>query len=154
MITLSSAVVGTMLASPLAEGHTRSIPLPDCPAVAARFLLDLVYTGTTQIELDDDTFLATLRLAHRWQMESVVAMIETALTRRLQTGNFEDLAEAAELLELPALRRSCKLFAKANVTIAGRLGRRDLRPAVLRLLLPPPPSAASVAASAKKRRTF
>ena len=154
MLSLSSPVVATMLGQPMIEGESRRIPLPDCPPTAARFLLDLVYTGTTQLDPDDVTFLATLHLAHRWQLDSVVTMIETALSKRVDRRNFEGYAEAAQVLELQALRRACKMFAAVDATIGDRLRRRDLRPAVVALLLPPEPAPSSSAPPAKKRRSF
>ncbi len=80
-------------------------------------------------------------------------MLERELTRQLQHHNFEDLAEVAQVLELPALRRACKLLAAADVNISRQLQERRLRPAVLELLAPPAVVASSGAA-AKRRRTF
>ena len=124
------------------------------PQVAARLFVDLLYTGSSTADVDAEaTLLDALRLAHRWDVRPVVDMLERALTRQLECHNFEDLAEVAQVLELPALRRACKLLAVADVNISYQLQKRRLRPAVLELLAPPPVVASSGPA-AKRRRTF
>jgi hypothetical protein len=74
MLSLASPALAAMLASPLIEGATKSIAIDDCAPRSATFFLDLLYTGSSEMELDSasssdaTTVLEALALAHRWQV--------------------------------------------------------------------------------------
>ena len=150
LLSLASPVVKVMLDSEMTEGQHRRIPVHDCPQFAANLFLDLVYSGTTDDPPDATACVAALDLAYRWQVSGVVAMLERALTNLISDRDFEPIAIAAALKELPQLRRACLRFAAGSESVARKRARRELTPAVAEMLGDRP--AAQTSTQARKRR--
>ena len=170
MLALASPALAAMLASSLVEGATKSIAIEDCGAASARFFLDLLYTGSSEADLDGEaaasTLLEALALAHRWQVPAVVEMTERALTRAIGTRSFDEIATAAQQMALSGLKRACKQYAvdpengiqrRLEAALRGGADASDdgkLPQAVVDLLAPPAAGMGSDQPAAKKRRSY
>mmetsp|Transcript_51691 Transcript_51691/g.85738 ORF Transcript_51691/g.85738 Transcript_51691/m.85738 type:complete len:398 (-) Transcript_51691:124-1317(-) len=134
LLSCASPVLSAMLSSNMLEGSQQRVQLPDCPRAAASLFLELLYTGTTNAEVDSSVALSVLTLAHRWQIPSVVSMMERALAGLLTEENFPEVASAASHRDLPTLKRACITFAAGSPCIQRRFEEEDLPREVLLLL--------------------
>jgi len=157
----ASPALSTMLASGFLEGKTKQIAIRDCAAKSATLFLDMLHTASTTLDLDSEgdaaaTLLGTLELAHRWQVPFVVEMAERALTATICDQSFDAIATAAQMKDLPHLKRACRTFAAdPKNAIAERLSAKSTSlPLAVRTLLNPTASAAPEQPPAKKRRSF
>merc|ERR1712232_193448 len=128
------------------EGRKKSISVKDLPATPVTFLLELMYSGTTNVDFDHTLALAALDLAHRWQVGSVMQMIERAMEKMLSDDNFATIAEAAQLKSSKTLIAACATYASRSPKIQSDLKKRKLPWAVLELLGAP----STVESQAKK----
>mmetsp|Transcript_67075 Transcript_67075/g.125323 ORF Transcript_67075/g.125323 Transcript_67075/m.125323 type:complete len:353 (-) Transcript_67075:98-1156(-) len=145
MLAHASPVVAAMMQSGMAEATTRSISV-DCPTAAVNYLLELIFTGSTSRAYSTDVGLPALDLAHRWQVDGAVRILERAACRALTKETFAPIAEAAVLKGLEVLRSECARF------ISGQEGKnlknsKKLPAAVSKWL-----SSLELGPSAKKRR--
>eukprot|EP00928_Gymnodinium_smaydae_P070161 TRINITY_DN54076_c0_g1_i1.p1 TRINITY_DN54076_c0_g1~~TRINITY_DN54076_c0_g1_i1.p1 ORF type:complete len:156 (-),score=37.42 TRINITY_DN54076_c0_g1_i1:178-645(-) len=114
MLMCASPVVKALLHSSMKETKQKRITLEDCSLAAVEFLMSLIYTGGCSAEHAADTSLHASQLAHRWQVDDVVQMLETYISGLLTEASFEDIATCSQLLSLPTLKRACIRFAKTN----------------------------------------
>ena len=162
VLSLSSPVLAVMLTAPLLEGSSKCITIADSTPMAAQLFLDLLYTGSTEMEEDDATMraalLGALALAHRWTVQPVVDMTERALTREIRPESFDEIATAAQQLSLPGLKSACRRYAadpKSGLHARLAAGARDpVPPAVRELLVPAAAAGGIVPPANKKRRSF
>merc|ERR1719335_1770952 len=79
LLSQASPVLDAMLSSGMRESTEKCIEVKDVSSKAMSFFLELLYTGTTCSDADARTALPALDLAHRWQVDGVVAMMSRAL---------------------------------------------------------------------------
>eukprot|EP00931_Biecheleriopsis_adriatica_P055255 TRINITY_DN32616_c0_g1_i2.p1 TRINITY_DN32616_c0_g1~~TRINITY_DN32616_c0_g1_i2.p1 ORF type:complete len:352 (-),score=60.90 TRINITY_DN32616_c0_g1_i2:211-1266(-) len=156
----ASPVLKAALSSVMVEGQSKSVDVTDTLPAAVSLFLELVYTGSTSSDVSADIAVATLNLAHRWQVEDVVSMMANCVKSllspaTLSPATFVDIASAAQLLELPSLKQACVAFADSNHGLVAYLASHvDLPPPVLELFGRSSVSSSTSAAPPKKRRTF
>lgn len=107
----ASKVVEALLQAPMQETTSKRISL-ECPEAAVRFFLELVYVGGISDDVSADTALHALDLAHRWQVDDVVLMLERYVSGLITVETFEEIATSAQILSLPSLKRACTKFAE------------------------------------------
>lgn len=135
ILSIASPVLAAMLASEFREGVRKHIDVTDRPAAAMSLLLELAYTGAASSALNDvAVVLAALDLAHRWQMQNVVDMLERALQNNLSDEAFSRIAEAATLKGLHALKTSCIGYARSSAGVQADIANGQLPNVVLKLL--------------------
>jgi len=120
-----SPVLSAALSSPMQEGQTGRIQVEGVSLESTKLLLQLMYTGSTSVDLTAGLVLGTLDLAHRWQISSVIAMTERALTGMLSLETLGDLCEAAVLRELPKLRGACRSYVATSTEAQALLEKPD-----------------------------
>lgn len=150
MLSQASPVLDAMLSSGMRESTEKCIEVKDVSSKAMSFFLELLYTGATCSDVDAKSALPALDLAHRWQVDGVVAMISRALEGMLEDDNFSDIAEAAVLKGLIELKRTCATFATDSAGVQRQLNEGKLPVIVSEFLGRPTDSKTP----AKKRRTF
>eukprot|EP00931_Biecheleriopsis_adriatica_P073529 TRINITY_DN47791_c0_g1_i1.p1 TRINITY_DN47791_c0_g1~~TRINITY_DN47791_c0_g1_i1.p1 ORF type:complete len:357 (+),score=70.07 TRINITY_DN47791_c0_g1_i1:74-1144(+) len=134
MLMCASPVLKALLHTPMQEGLEKSIAVTDCPLAAVNFLMELMYTGGSSEDVTAETALQTLELAHRWQVDDVVRMVENFLNGLLTEATFEDIASRSQLLNLPTLKRACIAFAEVNSAIKEKAQSNTFNKAVMALL--------------------
>ena len=125
-----------MLGPAFREGQQRKIEVSDTPEAAVRLFLELLYTGgSTADPLAVPVALSAIELAHRWQAEGAVGMLERALLPLLSAETFTSIANEAALKELRLLSSSCITFARNEESAIDELVRNgELSAAALRLI--------------------
>mmetsp|Transcript_3115 Transcript_3115/g.7340 ORF Transcript_3115/g.7340 Transcript_3115/m.7340 type:complete len:239 (+) Transcript_3115:498-1214(+) len=108
------------------ENQFKKIELQDSPVSAVRLFIDLVYTGSSFDVFPAETALAALELAHRWQCEGVVGMLERELCKMICDQSFEAIATHALRFELSSLIAACTQFALESQTIRSKLNKGSL----------------------------
>lgn len=126
VLRAASRVLKGMLAAPMREGATGIIRVEGASAEAATLCLHLIYTGLisgVDVPLPQ-TLLGAIDLAHRWQVDHVVAMLERGLAKTVTAACLADVFEAAVLKDLPVLRSACKAFAEKDAKHQGVLAQK------------------------------
>ena len=143
-----------MLGPAFREGQQRKIEVPDTPEAAVRLFLELLYTGgSTADPLAVPVALSAIELAHRWQAEGDVGMLERALVPLLAAETFAPIANEAALKELRLLSSSCITFARDEPSAVDALVEKgDLSAATLRLIGRSVSADSHEPAGGKKRR--
>lgn len=150
VLTMASPVLAAMLSSTMREGCNQRIDVKDASQEGASFFLELTYTGTSCSDVDHSVALVALDLAHRWQVDHVVAMVSRALEDMLNDSNFSIIAESAVIKELPDLKMRCKTFAANSSALKKKLKDGKMPQCVLELLGKAP----EPKVQPKKRKTF
>ena len=143
-----------MLGPAFREGQQRKIEVPDTPEAAVLLFLELLYTGgSTADPLAVPVALSAIELAHRWQAEGAVGMLERALVPLLAAETFAPIANEAALKELRLLSSSCITFARDEPSAIDALVESgDLSAATLRLIGRSVAADSHEPAGGKKRR--
>ncbi|CAE7622386.1 KLHL2 [Symbiodinium sp. CCMP2592] len=149
----TSPVLSAMLQSCMTEGAGKRIQVKDSSASGVSLFLDLVYTSSTCSEVEYKTALEAMDLAHRWQVEGVVRVLEEILQGMITDSNFVDIASAATLKGLIGLEKACTKFAQSSEALRKMSQNGELPPA-LEKLIGHPATASDTSAPNKKRRTF
>ena len=123
MLMEASPVVQAMLASPMQEHRTKRIQLKDTSCSAVTVLLEALYTCSLRGDPDYKTALSALDLAHRWQVEVVVAILADVVEELLTAESFAEIAEHAALKGLDQLKKACQRFGSQNAAIQEQLGK-------------------------------
>eukprot|EP00438_Fugacium_kawagutii_P018504 Skav201477 [mRNA] locus=scaffold828:36253:37224:- [translate_table: standard] len=110
MLQEASPVVRAMLGSPMKEGKSQQIQLKDTSCSAVTLFLEALYTCSSQGDPDYHTVLSALDLAHRWQVEVVVAILADLLQKMITEESFPAISEHAALKQLDALKQACRKF--------------------------------------------
>lgn len=152
MLKLASPVLKASLESAMLEGQHKRIVVADATVAVVNFFLELMYTGGSCSDVDATVALGALELAHRWQVDDVVMMTERLLESLLADGTFEQIAGAAQRMQLRGLRLACASFAARSASVKQKLRTGALPPVVLDLLAQFVPDARS--AEKKRRRMF
>merc|ERR1712046_420444 len=118
----------------MVEGTRRSIEVRDTPSQGVQFFLDLLFTGTSCLDFDHSIALAALDLAHRWQVNAVVTMLEGVLQKMLSDESFGSIAEMARLKGLTGLADACLNFADNSAAVQRNFQAGTLPQQVLDLL--------------------
>lgn len=123
MLMAASPVVQAMLGSPMKERQTQQIQLKDTSSSAVTLFLEALYTCSLQGDPDYKTALSGLDLAHRWQVEVVVAILADVVEELINQESFAEIAEHAALKGLDQLKKACQRFGSKNVAIQEQLGK-------------------------------
>ncbi|CAE7885892.1 klhl40 [Symbiodinium sp. KB8] len=153
VLVAASPVLKAMLESTMKEGSSKRIPVKDSSGGAVRLFVDMLYTSSTRDEPDYKTVLVALDLAHRWQVDGVVSVLQAILRDMISVDSFVAIAETAMLKGLEPLQRACRAFAANNSKVKTMQKKRALPPEVLKLLGESEAPAAEQS-QRKKRRTF
>eukprot|EP00435_Cladocopium_sp_Y103_P009738 s282_g2.t1 len=121
MLKEASPVVQAMLGSPMKEREAQQIQLSDTSSSAVRLVLETLYTCSSQGDPDYKTALSALDLAHRWQMEVVVAILSDLVAELITAESFAAIAEHAALKNLDTLKKACQSFGSQNVAIQAQV---------------------------------
>ncbi|CAE7446112.1 unnamed protein product [Symbiodinium sp. CCMP2592] len=149
----SSPVLSAMLMSCMAEGASKHVQVKDSSAAGVSLFLDLVYTSSTCSEVDHKSAIEALDLAHRWQVESVVRVLEEILQGMITDSSFVDIASAATFKGLTGLEKFCAAFAQ-NSNALRQMSEKGELPPCLEKFLGHAATASDTSAPKKKRRTF
>ena len=123
MLMEASPVVQAMLGSPMKECQTQRIQLKDTSSGAVTLFLEALYTCSSQGVPDYNTALSALDLAHRWQVEAVVAILADLIEGLITEESFASIAEHAALKGLDTLKKACQNFGSQNAAIQERIGK-------------------------------
>ena len=123
MLMEASPVVQAMLGSPMKEHHTQQIQLKDTSSGAVALFLEALYTWSSQGDPDYKTALSAFDLAHRWQVEAVVAILADLIEGLITEESFASIAEHAALKGLDTLKKACQNFGSQNAAIQERIGK-------------------------------
>ena len=134
MLQEASPVVRAMLASPMRERKAQQIQLQDTSSGAVRLFLQTLYTCSSQGDPDYKTALSALDLAHRWQVDVVVAILEDLVEQLITDESFVAIAEQAILKGLETLKRTCRCFGFQSAVIKDQIKKGQLPEMVLDLL--------------------
>eukprot|EP00438_Fugacium_kawagutii_P021078 Skav205901 [mRNA] locus=scaffold123:296449:297252:+ [translate_table: standard] len=121
MLKQASPVVQAMLASPMAEGKSQRIQVKDTSSSAVTLFLQALYTCSSQGDPDYQTALSALDLAHRWQVEVVVAILADLIQKLITEESFHDIAEHAALKQLDTLQQACRKFGSECAAIQDKI---------------------------------
>eukprot|EP00438_Fugacium_kawagutii_P022887 Skav214834 [mRNA] locus=scaffold1772:296808:297656:+ [translate_table: standard] len=110
MLQEASPVVRAMLVSPMKEAKSQRIQLTDTSSSAVTLFLETLYTCSSQGDPDCETALSALDLAHRWQVEAVVAILTDLIQGTITEKSFAAIAEQAALKGLETLKQACHKF--------------------------------------------
>eukprot|EP00435_Cladocopium_sp_Y103_P052863 s2633_g16.t1 len=135
MLKAASSVVTAMLESPMKEGKAYRIEIQDTPSKAVSLFLEILYTCSVQDELDHQTALHALDLAHRWQVQVVVVILTDLLTGMITDESWAAIAEHAVLKGLERLKAAAQRFGAESEKVQADLGAGRL-PAVVAQLFP------------------
>ena len=133
MLKQASPVVQAMLGSPMKERQAQQIQLRDTSSSAVRLVLETLYTCSSQSDPDYKTALSALDLAHRWQMEVVVAILSDLVAELITAESFAAIAEHAALKGLDTLKKACQSFGSQNAAIQAQIKKDQFPKAVLDL---------------------
>ena len=117
MLREASPVVHAMLGAAMKEQKTQEIQLQDTSGSAVNLFLETLYTCSSQGDPDYNTALSALDLAHRWQVDVVVVILQDLLSELISEDSFLTIAEHAQLKGLENLKRSCQSFGAQSPTI-------------------------------------
>eukprot|EP00438_Fugacium_kawagutii_P029304 Skav208003 [mRNA] locus=scaffold1203:229453:230319:+ [translate_table: standard] len=123
MLQAASPVVQAMLASPMREGKSQRIQLKDTSRSAVTLFLEALYTCSSQGDPDYQTALSALDLAHRWQVEVVVAILADLLQSMITEESFPAIAEHAALKHQDKLKQACRKFGSECAAIQAKIKR-------------------------------
>eukprot|EP00435_Cladocopium_sp_Y103_P024738 s2633_g6.t1 len=152
MLKAASSVVTAMLESPMKEGKAHRIEIKDTPSKAVSLFLETLggttlrmsgllsgkwalllscetrslYTCSAKEEPDHEIALGALDLAHRWQVEVVLAILTDLLAGMIKDESFQAIGEHAVLKGLERLKTAAQRFGAESEKVqadlkAGRL---------------------------------
>eukprot|EP00438_Fugacium_kawagutii_P034784 Skav236248 [mRNA] locus=scaffold829:361480:361932:- [translate_table: standard] len=121
MLQVASPVVQAMLASPMTEGKSQRIQLKDTSRSAVTLFLEALYTCSSQGDPDYKTVLSALDLAHRWQVDVVVAILAQLIQKMVTEESFPVIAEHAALKQLDTLKQVCRKFGSECAAIQSKI---------------------------------
>lgn len=130
MLQEASPVVQAMLGAPMREQKTQHIQLPDTNSSAVTLFLETLYTCSAQGDPHYKTALAALDLAHRWQVEAVVAILADLMIEQIDEQSFGAIAEHAALKNLEPLKRACQNFGSQSAAIRDKIKKGQMPKAV------------------------
>ena len=111
-----SPVVASMLSSNMKEARSRRIQV-DVSTKAVSFMFELLYTGASSKAFSNSFGLQALDLAHRWQINHIVEMLEAPVSGALSVENFAEVSESAVLKDLQKLKMACRNFAHEHPAV-------------------------------------
>ncbi|CAE7277752.1 unnamed protein product [Symbiodinium natans] len=130
----TSPVLKAMLQSTMKEGANKRVQIKDSSSAGVSLFLDMLYTTATRTDPDYKTMLVALDLAHRWQVQNVMPILESGLFAMLTVDSFVSIAEAAALKGMEKLQRTCAAFGAKNTQIQDMLKKGSLPAVVCQLL--------------------
>lgn len=112
-----SPIFRAMFASPMREGMQKRVVIEDCEASAIRELLRFLYTGHVEPEVLDheDSTLALLQAAHRYEARSLIEPCARALGSRLTIDTVSERLRTADLIGCSVLKSACLDFMCAHM---------------------------------------
>ena len=151
MLKEGSSVLRAMLESPMKEGQTQCIEVKDASSSGVSLFLEILYTCSTQSDSDFQTVLHALDLAHRWQVEFVVAILAELLQTMITDESFSAIAEHAILKGLDDLKTPLQMFGMTSRAVQAQLKDGHLSSTVMQLF-PGDKKSMSEAPKPKRRR--
>lgn len=109
ILSARSPVFAAMFAAPMREGREREVVIEELEASAMHALLLFLYTGSAEESTlrSDDSALALLRAAHRYEVLSLVDRITRALASRFDVATVADWLQLADLIGCSGFRAQC-----------------------------------------------
>mmetsp|Transcript_78627 Transcript_78627/g.168507 ORF Transcript_78627/g.168507 Transcript_78627/m.168507 type:complete len:375 (-) Transcript_78627:95-1219(-) len=149
-----SPVFCAMFSTSMRETNEREVVIPDLDVGAVKELISFFYTGEINKDVmsNDESTLALLQAAHRYEAPAVVEKCTAALRSRFTNETASDRLELADMINCPAFKTQCLDFMRQHMHQVQetksyeRLVER--RPALLRDII-----AAMAGPAPKKRRT-
>eukprot|EP00438_Fugacium_kawagutii_P022886 Skav214833 [mRNA] locus=scaffold1772:295357:296181:+ [translate_table: standard] len=126
MLQEASPVVRAMLVSPMNEAKSQRIQLADTSSSAVTLFLETLYTCSSQGDPDYKTALSALDLAHRWQVEAVVAILTDLIQGMITEKSFAAIAEQAALKGLDTLKQACHKFGSQCAAVQKKIKKGQL----------------------------
>merc|ERR1719375_438047 len=117
ILAARSPVFAAMLSSGMRESQGKEVVLSDLDAPAVRGLLSFLYTGVVKDETleSDESTLALLQAAHRYEATSLVEKCVEALRARLQVETVAERLEVADLIGCATLKAKCLDFMREHI---------------------------------------
>ena len=164
ILSLASPVLERMLSTTMVEGRTKRVAVRDTPKAAMELFLEIVYTGCVSAEEEEEedssdadesaaadaaasssaaesaavaalaAAIGAHELAHRWNTDDVLALLENLLAKKLTDDNFGELAAAAHLRGTRALVDACVSYAARSAAVQAAADAGEYSAAVLELL--------------------
>eukprot|EP00928_Gymnodinium_smaydae_P039650 TRINITY_DN27042_c0_g1_i1.p1 TRINITY_DN27042_c0_g1~~TRINITY_DN27042_c0_g1_i1.p1 ORF type:complete len:360 (+),score=58.31 TRINITY_DN27042_c0_g1_i1:46-1125(+) len=112
ILAARSPVFRAMLTHPMREQSTREIYVEGFDNACIEAMLRYVYSGHIEQKVleDDDSCMALLRAAHKYDLAVLSEACVEALEKRITPETVSDLLLAADDLSIDALKRSCLAF--------------------------------------------
>lgn len=144
VLSKASPVLGAALQAPMLEGSSRVLQVPGVSSAAVQLVLDLAYTGQLSgASGGARTELEALDVAHRWQMQPVVRLLETLLAEQLrekagssslEASLVSEILEAALLKDLKELVSACEWLVSESEDLRSHLSTGAFGPRASRHL--------------------
>merc|ERR1711957_226213 len=95
--------------SPMKESRDREVPLEDLEVHAVRAMITFLYTGAVDADIfeNDDSALALLHAAHRFEVLALVDQCTKALGARLDISTVAEWLQVADLTNCHGFRAQC-----------------------------------------------
>lgn len=117
----ASPVLDAMLFGSLVEARRKTIDVKDASSSGVSLFLEVLYTGCTCNDLEWETVLTAMDLAHRWAVDYIVVMLSGILQTLINDENFVAITEAAAYKGPDTLRKACRMFGNNNKTVQAQL---------------------------------
>ena len=132
MLKTASHVLSAMLSVGMAEKQSKCIDVSDTQEASVKLFLEACYCGCVKAQKRDwKIVLECLDLAHRWQVDFIVMMMQKLLVPLVSNASFDGLCEAASLKDLSVLKTALKEFGTTNKVIKGRFEKGEIPEACL-----------------------
>lgn len=149
VLSAASPVVAAMVTTSNMQESKSKVVAANASKAAVLLMLEVAYCGSAGSDkhLEVETIVGALDLGHRWQIQTVVNLMEALLVPRISEEHFDVLCEAAELKSLVFLTQSLREYARTSKKIRERFFTNKLPNAAMALV-----QKVLVVESARKRR--
>jgi len=117
ILAARSPVFSAMFQSPMKESQDKQVPLEDLDAHAVRAMITFLYTGSVDADMldNDDSALALLHAAHRFEVLALVDQCTKTLGGRLDVSTVAEWLQVADLINCTGFRAQCLDFMRQNM---------------------------------------
>jgi hypothetical protein len=130
----ASSVLRAMLSSGMREGQNQRIQCEDVSKEEMLLLLDLVYTGSTELDVTLDSGSGAFDLAHRWDVKHALPMLERLLAGLLNDESFERIGELAVAKGSRDFEQAVGKWGNMSKRVQRKLEANKCSPALRKLL--------------------